>query len=76
MYHPPFALQLERAVPQGGFELPNGIFLHEGTKMGIFGYTMHLDEDVYGEDAESFNPNRWLPRVGEYKSKQKRGIVR
>ena len=69
--HPPFALLLERFVPVGGLELPDGTFLPEHTKVGMFGYTMHLDKEIYGEDAETFNPDRWLPQKGEDESKFK-----
>lgn len=63
--HPPFALLLERAVPASGLALPNGVYLPEGTKVGMFGYTMHLDTEVFGEDAEAFNPDRWLRKMDE-----------
>lgn len=60
--HPPFALLLERAAPMSGLELLNGVFLREGTKVSMYGYTMHFDKEVFGEDAEMFNPDRWLRR--------------
>jgi cytochrome P450 len=63
--HPPFALLLERSVPASGLTLPDGTFLPQHTKVGMFGYTMHFDKEVFGEDAESFNPERWLQRAGE-----------
>ncbi|WPH00823.1 hypothetical protein R9X50_00365300 [Acrodontium crateriforme] len=62
---PPFALLLERMVPALGLELPDGTVLPENTKVGMFEYTMHLDKEIYGSDAEKFNPERWIRRAGE-----------
>lgn len=63
--HPPFALLLERCVPASGLTLSNGTVLPEGTKVGMFGYSMHLNQEIYGADAEEFNPSRWLQGDGE-----------
>lgn len=63
--HPPFAMLLERVVPHGGLELPDGRKLPEGTKVGAFGYTIHRDPEIFGADVDSFNPDRWLQHLGE-----------
>lgn len=65
--HPAVALLLERAVPASGLALPNGVFLEPGTKVGMSGFTMHLDKEIFGDDAEVFNPDRWLRGANEDK---------
>jgi cytochrome P450 len=50
---------LERVVHRGGpvFE---GFYLPAGTKVGCHPRVIHRDEDVYGPDVGSFNPDRFL----------------
>ncbi|KAK8137784.1 hypothetical protein PG984_001164 [Apiospora sp. TS-2023a] len=47
---------LERVVPNGGITLA-GTFFPEGSIVGI---VEHRDPDVFGRDADSFVPERWL----------------
>lgn len=72
--HPPFALQLERFVPASGFELPDGTVLPAGTKVGMMGHTWHLNEEIYGKDADRFNPDRWLPQPEEDEEESRQRI--
>ena len=58
--HPPFAMLLERFVPAQGLELPDGTYLPPRTVVGMFGYTMHRDEEIFGKNVDSFEPERWL----------------
>lgn len=51
----------ERYVPAGGLTLPDGQFVPEGTVVGFSAYVMHRNKTVWGEDAEQFRPERWLP---------------
>lgn len=64
-FHPPFAMLLERFVPSEGLELPDGRKLPDGTVVGTFGYTIHRDKEIFGQDADDFNPDRWLQGSGE-----------
>lgn len=60
---------LEREVPKGG-ETIAGQFIPAGTIVGINSWVMHANKQVYGEDAESFRPERWFEseeRVREMK---------
>ncbi|KAI9654954.1 MAG: hypothetical protein M1821_005707 [Bathelium mastoideum] len=50
---------LEREVPAGGMTVA-GKFIPAGTIVGINSWVMHANQQVYGEDAESFNPDRWF----------------
>jgi cytochrome P450 len=58
-FHPATAQILPRVVPKGGVELC-GFALPEGTVVGCNAWTIHRDRDLYGEDADSFIPERWL----------------
>jgi cytochrome P450 len=57
--HPPFGLNLERIVPPGGLTIC-GKFIPEGTIVGMNGWVVHRDTEVFGEDAEQWRPERWL----------------
>lgn len=50
---------LEREVPAGGTTIA-GQYIPGGTIVGINSWVMHANKEVYGEDAASFNPERWF----------------
>lgn len=58
--HPAVGLLLERVVPAQGLTLPGGRFIAPGTIVGLNAWVVHRDKIVFGQDAESFNPERWL----------------
>ncbi len=66
--HPAVGLLLERVVPAGGFTLPNGVHLSAGTVIGMNPWVAARDETVYGSDAGTFRPERWVEQ-GEEKLK-------
>ncbi|TGO19981.1 hypothetical protein BPAE_0325g00080 [Botrytis paeoniae] len=59
-YFAGIGLLLERVVPASGFTLPDGTFLPPGTNVGMSPWTVHQSKKVFGEDAGSFVPERWL----------------
>lgn len=63
--NPGIAMIFERVVPASGFTLPDGRFIPAGTNVGINPAVTNRDKGVFGEDAESFNPDRWLKGEGE-----------
>lgn len=63
--NPGIAMVFERVVPEGGLTLPDGQFIPAGTKVGINPAVTNRDYDVFGTDADSFNPDRWLKQEGE-----------
>ncbi|KAJ6121080.1 hypothetical protein N7523_005360 [Penicillium sp. IBT 18751x] len=58
--HPAAGLPLERIVPQGGAEI-SGHFVPGGTIVGCSAWLIHINKKVFGEDAEFYRPERWLP---------------
>lgn len=56
---PGVSFPLERLVPEGGTELC-GFHLRAGTIVGMNAAVIHRDKSIYGEDADKFNPERWL----------------
>lgn len=49
---------LPRVVPEGGLTVL-GRTLAPGTIVSVPAYVIHRDKAAWGEDAESFNPDRW-----------------
>lgn len=62
---PGVSMTMERFVPRGGFTLPNGDYLPEGTIVGMSPYILARNRSVYGDDADEFRPERWLQGEGE-----------
>jgi cytochrome P450 len=48
-----------KVVPPGGDSI-DGIFLPEGTKVGVCTLGLMRNKEVFGEDVGSFRPERWL----------------
>jgi cytochrome P450 len=71
---------LERVVPPEigaeGWTMPNGVVLPVGTQVAFTGWTLHFDEEIFGPDPHSFNPERWLQRDGEPEEKYQERLAR
>lgn len=63
--HPGVGLMLERIVPEGGFTLPDGKYLPEGTIVGMNPWVINRNEEYFGKDTDKFIPGRWLQQKGE-----------
>jgi len=61
---PPLTHVIERLVPAGGAEIV-GTYLPQGTSVGCLQLAMHLNPKVFGKDAETFRPERWLEASAE-----------
>ncbi|KAL4903514.1 hypothetical protein BDW74DRAFT_186129 [Aspergillus multicolor] len=57
--HPPFGLPYERVLPKEGATIC-GEFLPSGTVVGMSAWVVHRDKELYGEDCDEWNPDRWL----------------
>ena len=58
--HPPTSILLERVVSSSGLTLSNGWKLKQGNIVSMNGWALKQDRDLYGQDADDFNPDRWL----------------
>ncbi|KAF2473714.1 cytochrome P450 [Lindgomyces ingoldianus] len=57
--HPAVGMSLPRVVPQAGIEV-DGQYIPAGTIIGTNPWVIHRNQEVFGEDADSFRPERWL----------------
>ena len=57
--HPPFGENLERVVPSSGATIC-GHFIPGGTIVGCGPGVIHHDKTIFGDDVDSFRPDRWL----------------
>lgn len=77
--HPAVGMSLPRVTPPGGIKI-DGRYIPQGvgssellvsklillqTVVGVNPWVVHRDTAVFGEDVESFNPERWLGDIGE-----------
>ncbi|KAK5124830.1 hypothetical protein LTR08_005590 [Meristemomyces frigidus] len=64
-YNPGIAMVFERVVPDTGFTLPDGRYIPAGTKVGVNPAVTNRDKEVFGEDADVFDADRWMRSDGE-----------
>lgn len=57
--HPAVGMSLPRVVPAGGCEI-GGRHIPAGTVVGVNPWVAYRNMEVFGEDVESFRPDRWL----------------
>ncbi|KAF2501879.1 cytochrome P450 [Lophium mytilinum] len=63
--HPSIGHILERVVPATGLELRDGRKIAPGTIVGMNPWIVARSTEVYGEDVDTFRPERWLQGEGE-----------
>jgi cytochrome P450 len=70
--NPAFQGQFSRVAPEGGcggevggLEVLPGVVVPGGVWLSINTYVSQRDKLVFGEDAEEFKPERWLPIGGD-----------
>lgn len=51
-----------RIVGKDGATTPSGVYVPRGYQVGIPAYSIHYDKEIYGSDAEAFNPFRFYNR--------------
>jgi cytochrome P450 len=56
---PAIGIPFERVVPAGGMVVCDQ-YLKTRTVVGIRAGTVHRDPEAFGEDADVFNPQRWM----------------
>lgn len=57
--HPAVGMSLPRDVPEGGATIA-GTYLPAGCVVGANPWVIHRNQEVYGDDVESFRPERWM----------------
>ena len=62
--HPAVGQLLERVVPKGGATIA-GVWLPEGTILGMNPWVPSRDRSVYGSDADEYRPERWMEADAE-----------
>ena len=62
--HPGVSYPLERVVPSGGVQLCDK-HIPGGTIVGINAAVIHRNTDIFGADADTFRPERWLTKDEE-----------
>jgi len=68
---PPGTGLLAKQVPAKG-DIVNGVFLPGGTKIGVNMWALLRDPEVFGKDATSFRPERWLEADAERYAKMEK----
>ncbi|OKL64465.1 hypothetical protein UA08_00991 [Talaromyces atroroseus] len=72
--HPPFCLPFERVVPHGGITI-GAHYLPEGTVVGMSPYVTNRHRPTFGEDADEWNPDRWLCEDEQQRKKLEQSIL-
>ena len=57
----------------GGPDASSPIFVRKGEAVSYSVYAMHRRKDLYGEDADQFQPDRWEPSPGKVPDLRKIG---
>ncbi|KAG7123705.1 Cytochrome monooxygenase sdnT like protein [Verticillium longisporum] len=57
--HPVLGMSLSRTVPAEGLQA-HGHHFPAGTIVGCNPVSLHRNKEIFGVDADSFNPSRWL----------------
>jgi cytochrome P450 len=68
--HPVIGMSLPRKVPSGGMHI-HGHFIPPGTTVGCNPVALHRNKDIFGPDAEVFNPDRWLSQELDTKAMER-----
>ncbi|KFY32922.1 hypothetical protein V495_08597 [Pseudogymnoascus sp. VKM F-4514 (FW-929)] len=62
-FHPAVAHGLARVVPEEGIKIGDRVF-SQGTHLSVNPWVIHRSTEMFGADANMFNPQRWLePRA-------------
>ena len=72
--HPPFCLPLERVVPDGGVTIC-GRYFAGGTVVGMNPYVVNRHRPTFGDDVDSWRPERWLGHDEEQSRKLEQSIM-
>lgn len=71
--NPAIGIPLERVAPEGGLQLC-GKYFKAGTVLGVNAWVVHKNREVYGEDADIWNPARWTEADQEKRKEMDRTL--
>jgi len=63
--HPVGSVLQERVVPNDGLQLADGRRIGPGAVVGMSAWNVNRRADIFGRDAELYNPDRWLQQEHE-----------
>jgi cytochrome P450 len=69
-FGPPLTGILPKQTPPEG-DVIDGKFIPGGTAIGVAFYALQRNKKVYGDDADVFRPERWLPGAVEPDQRKK-----
>ncbi|KAF2204386.1 putative cytochrome P450 oxidoreductase [Delitschia confertaspora ATCC 74209] len=72
--HPPFCLPFERVVPESGLTIC-GRYFPPGTVVGVNPYVVNRHKPTFGNDAESWRPDRWLGKSDEERRRMEGAVL-
>ena len=67
---PAVGLNITRFVPPGGLEI-DGQWCEPDTEVAVNGWVLHRHKDTFGQDADSYRPERWLENDGRAKEMER-----
>ncbi|KAL4899289.1 hypothetical protein BDW74DRAFT_183821 [Aspergillus multicolor] len=73
-YHSAIGTNLPRVVPKGGLTI-EGRYFEEGTILSVNLWVIHRNTEIFGSDANEFNPERWLTGDKERAAKMEYYLV-
>lgn len=72
--HPAARFSADRVLPPSGAMIA-GHNIPGGTIVGVNAWAIHRREDIFGEDVDQYNANRWLPGPNEMEATAKHRIA-
>ncbi|EED15773.1 cytochrome P450, putative [Talaromyces stipitatus ATCC 10500] len=69
--HPSTGFNMERIVPAGGAVI-DGHFVPEDSIVSCSTWVIHRHKPTYGDDIETFRPERWLEATSEQRAEMER----
>lgn len=72
--HPVIGMSLPRTVPKEGMHL-HGLHIPPGTTVGCNPVALHRNPEIFGQDAEAYNPARWLKNEIERKEMDRYNLI-
>ena len=67
---PSVSMLLPRYAPQGGVTIEN-TWIPDSTEISANPFVLHRNKSIFGEDADSFDPDRWLKDAKQVRTMEK-----